>query len=47
MTVWIYVNRSRDIGDVERFKVFATPLDACPRRCTASHARRAPITDGN
>lgn len=28
MTVWIYVNTSGDIGDVEHLKVFATELAA-------------------
>jgi hypothetical protein len=28
MTVWIYVNTRRDVGDVNHLKVFATELAA-------------------
>ena len=36
MTVWVYVDTSRQVGDVDHLKVFATAEAAC--QCVASFA---------
>jgi hypothetical protein len=39
MTVWIYVNTSRDVGDVDHLKVFAN--EDAAERCSRNTIQRA------